>query len=107
MGKQTKLEKIAIEQRALLLPKSYYNSTDGKGYSTTHTRAMSDAETPVNGKGTGKYMDTDNGGGSLDINGVPGELHSGRTSNIAMNEYNMLNGYETPDTSGNIGQIKY
>jgi hypothetical protein len=38
-------------------------------YSVTNTRALSDSTTPVYGKGTGLFLDTDNGGGEYDING--------------------------------------
>ena len=104
---QSELERIALEQRAHLLPRSHYNSIDNNMYSETHTRAKSDEETPVHGKGTGIYMDTDNGGGSHDIYGTPDNMMSGRTSNLAQNDYTINNGYETPDTSGNIGQITF
>jgi len=38
-------------------------------YSVINTRALSDSITPVYGKGTGVFLDPDNGGGSYDING--------------------------------------
>jgi hypothetical protein len=38
-------------------------------YSVINTRALSDATTPIYGKGTGLFLDTANGGGSYDING--------------------------------------
>ncbi len=103
---QSKLEQIAIQQRASLLPFNYYNSADSNNnYSATHTRAISDDVTPVNGKGTGLYLDTANGGGSLDIYGIPQAAGSGRIGNITFNFYNQNNGYGHPDTSGNIGQV--
>ncbi len=103
---QSKLEQIAITQRAALLPFNYYNSSDAtNNYSATHTRALSDDTTPVNGKGTGTYLDTANGGGSLDIYGIPQAAGSGRLGNITFNYYNSSNGYSTPDTSGNVGQV--
>lgn len=107
MSEQSKLERIAIEQRENLLPRNYYNSNDGNLYSPTHTRAISDDETPAQGKGTGIYMDFDNGGSSVDKYGIAEEGKSGRTSNIAINDYNVDNGYDTPDMTGNVGQITY
>lgn len=106
MENQSKLELLAIEQRNKLIAMNYYNESDGNGYSSTHTRAMSDTETPIHGKGTGVYMDVFNGGGHQDIYGVDGMSGSGRLSALAMNDYNYENGYKTPDTSLNIGQIK-
>ena len=71
------------------------------------TRALSDAETPVAGKGTGVFLDTYNGGGSLDINGNPAAAGSGRLQNVATNQYNGNNTYQHPDTSGNVGQFSF
>ena len=86
-----------------MLVKNHYNTNDN--YSATHTRALSDKITPINGKGTGKFMDTNNGGGSLDIYGVPQAAGSGRLANLAVNQYKQNSGYEKPDTSANIGQV--
>jgi len=105
MAEQSKLEKIAIETRNSLLPKNTYKDTDSDKYSATHTRALSDSTTPVQGKGTGIYMDTYNGGGDLDINGNPEIVGSGRVKNKAMNAYNENKQYTHPDMSGNIGQV--
>jgi hypothetical protein len=105
MAEQSDLEKIAIDVRNTLKAKNTYNDGDGKKYKAGHTRALSDDETPVHGKGTGVYMDTYNGGGDLDINGSPEVVGSGRIKNKALNEYNEDKGYTKPDTSGNVGQI--
>lgn len=105
MAEQSKLEQIAIEQRAQLLGMNIYNQTVGNQYSVSHTRAKSDTETPIQGKGTGVYMDTHNGGGYEDIHGVAGTVGTGRLASLAMNDYNYETPYETPDTSLNIGQI--
>jgi len=103
---QSKLEQIAIAQRGSLLPFNHYNSSDASNnYGSTHTRALSDDETPVNGKGTGTYLDTQNGGGRLDIYGIPNAAGSGRLGNVTFNQYNQGNGYTTPDTSGNVGMV--
>lgn len=105
MAQQSKLEQIGIEQRNNLLAMNGYNNQTGQGYSATHTKAMSDDLTPIQGKGTGQYMDTHNGGGYEDIHGVAGTVGTGRLASLAMNDYNYENGYEAPDTSLNIGQI--
>lgn len=100
-----KLEQIAIAQRNTIIPINVYNSDPTQNYKSTHTRALSDNETPINGKGTGVYMDTFNGGSSVDIYGAPNAAGSGRIGNTTFNQYNQSNGYTTPDTSGNIGQV--
>jgi hypothetical protein len=105
MSVQSKLELIAIQQRNILLPVNNYNVGVSNNYSETHTRALSDQTTPINGKGTGVFLDTNNGGGSLDVNGVPQAAGSGRLANLAVNQYNQNNGYTHPNTSGNIGQV--
>jgi len=102
----TELEKAAIAARKQLIPRNTYNNEDANNnYSTTHTRAKSDETTPVNGKGTGVYLDTTNGGGSYDINGTPNAAGSGRIGNLTFNKYNDDNRYDHPDTSGNNGQV--
>jgi hypothetical protein len=98
------LEQIAIQKRNELILSNIYTLNSNQ-YSRTNTRALSDDETPIQGKGTGIFLDTANGGGSLDINGVPEEPGSGRIGNLAFNEFGEQNPYTTPDTSGNIGQV--
>lgn len=105
MAEQSELERIAIEQRNVLIPKNNYNVGVSNNYSALHTRALSDQTTPINGKGTGIFMDTDNGGGSLDIYGDPAIAGSGRLNSLLVNEYNKTNGYKTPNTSLNVGQV--
>lgn len=106
---QSKLEQIAIQERATMLAANTYDSAaPANGYSETHTRALSDTLTPDYGKGTGVFMDTTNGGSDIDINGNPNISASGRLANIAINQYNgntPANGYQTPNTSANIGQV--
>tara|TARA_R110000782_G_scaffold30108_3_gene74980 strand:+ start:632 stop:958 length:327 start_codon:yes stop_codon:yes gene_type:complete len=103
-----KLEQAAIAARNALLPTNTYNSADdGNNYSATHTRALSDQETPVAGKGTGIFLDTYNGGGSVDINGATNAVGSGRIQNVAKNEFDGDNQYVHPDTSGNEGQFTF
>lgn len=105
MPTQSKLELIAIQQRNVLSPMNTYSLDTGNNYGSTHTRAMSDTETPEYGKGTGVYMDTMNGGSSTDKFGAPSASGSGRIANMAANQYNQDNRYTAPDTTGNVGQV--
>lgn len=108
MGKQTKLEQIGLEQRAKTISRNDFNTTaDNKMYSRSHTKALSDDETPNQGKGTGKQLDTQGGGSKIDINGDPAIISSGRVGNTRLNAYNNKNEYTKPDTSGNIGQVGF
>lgn len=101
-----KLEQAAIAARNSLITSNTYNDDNSSNnYSATHTRAISDQATPVNGKGTGVFLDTNNGGGSLDLNGSPSAAGSGRLQNLSVNQYNGSNEYGHPDTSNNIGQV--
>lgn len=100
-----RLELAAIAQRNTLIPFNTYNFSSGQNYGSTHTRALSDNETPAYGKGTGSYLDTYNGGSSTDIYGAPNAIGSGRIGNTTFNQYSQGNGYTTPDMSGNIGQV--
>lgn len=102
----TKLEEIAIEARKTLITKNTFNDSSlEQNYSATHTNAMSDEQTPKHGKGTGTAFDTANGGSSDDINGVAGAAGSGRVANVLKNQYSDGNGYQTPDMTGNVGQV--
>ena len=103
-----KLEQAAIAARNALIPtNTYKGDAAGNEYSATHTRALSDEVTPVAGKDTGVFLDTYNGGGSIDINGATDAVGSGRIQNVAKNEYNSINSYQHPDTSGNEGQFSF
>jgi hypothetical protein len=107
-----KLEQAAINTRSTLIAINNYNSADNaNNYGATHTRALSDETTPVYGKGTGVFLDTYNGGGSLDVYGVPSQGGSGRLAAIANNGstwgYTPNSYYTTPDTSGNVGQVTF
>ncbi len=103
---QSELEKIAILARKdNLVKNSYNNDAVANNYGATHTRAVSDTTTPIQGKGTGVFLDVYNGGGDLDINGDPSIPGSGRKKNVGVNEYNSINDYEAPDTTLNKGQV--
>jgi len=111
-----KLEEIAAIQRAAITnPNNYrhnWASPDNTNdqYSATHTRAKADEKTPINGKGTGEFLDTNNynAGGEYDINGNPAMIGSGRINNLNLNQatwgYGPTSEYKRPDTSGNYGQ---
>ena len=101
-----KLEEAAIAARQQLLTNNEFNNFDiNNNYSSMHTRAKSDDITPVQGKGTGVPFDSANGGGYYDIYGHPNAAGSGRIGNTIINQFNGENGYKTPDTSGNVGQV--
>jgi len=85
------LEILAKKERNNLttvnLYKYNWNTPDNVSnkYSVIHTRAISDAKTPIYGKGTGIFLDTTNGGGDYDINGNSNYTGSGRLKAIALN----------------------
>lgn len=99
-----KLEEAALQQRSALIPLNTYNhASPNNEYSGQHPNALGDGD--KKGKGTGVFLDIFNGGGDYDINGNPNAAGSGRIKNIAINQYNGDNGYQHPDTSGNVGQV--
>lgn len=99
-----KLEEVALNQRASLIPLNPYNSSDSsQKYGSGHPNALSDGDNK--GKGTNTFLDTFNGGADFDINGNPAIAGSGRIQNIGVNQYDSDNGYDHPDTSGNVGQV--
>ncbi len=99
-----KLEEAAILQRSKLIPRNAYNSSDtSQNYNVGHANALADGD--LKGKGTGIHLDTYNGGGDFDINGNPNVVGSGRIQNLVINQYNEANGYDHPDTAGNVGQV--
>lgn len=107
-----RLEQAAIATRNTLIAiNNYDNVADANNYTATHTRALSDQQTPVNGKGTGVFLDTYNGGGSLDVYGNPSAAGSGRLAAFANNTstwgYGPSSNYQQPDTSGNVGQVTF
>jgi hypothetical protein len=107
-----KLEQAAIATRNTLIAiNNYDNVDDANNYTSTHTRALSDQQTPINGKGTGVFLDTYNGGGSLDIYGNAASAGSGRLAAFANNTSTWGFGptayYQHPDTSGNVGQVTF
>jgi len=103
MANRSKLDMLAEEARLKNITKNAFNGVaDANQYSATHTKALSDSETPVQGKGTGVYMDTYHGGGDFDINGNPAIPGSGRMAAFANNlskwGYGPGSPYSAPDT---------
>ena len=78
------LSKIAEQQRARLFPKNDYKSTNQ--YSSTNPDALADGD--EFGKGTGVFLDTVNGGSSIDA--------LERKNEIKINEYQSNKPYTTP-----------
>jgi hypothetical protein len=109
MPEKSRLEIIAEEARKKLYVKNIYNGEDpANGYSATHTRALSDQTTPVNGKGNGDYLNTYNysqTGGEYDINGNPTYGGSGRNAAIAYNESQWGYGPNNPYNAPNINDL--
>ena len=99
-----KLEEAAIAYRNTLIAINNYNNEDGaNNYTSKHNRALADELSPFNGKGTGIFMDTYNGGSDIDVNGNPTYGGSGRLAAFANNSslwgYGPENHYGIPDTS--------
>lgn len=95
----SKLDQIAQEQRNILLLNNGFNNLGETNlYTPTHTKALSDEESPIQGKGTGIFLDTTAGGGSLDIHGTASVSGSGRLANVGKNIYNETNQYTAPTT---------
>ena len=75
---------IGEEQRKKLIPKNDYKETNK--YSSTNPDALGDGD--EFGKGTGIFLDTANGGSSIDV--------IERINEIKINEYQKDTPYTTP-----------
>ena len=75
---------VGEEQRKRLIPKNDYKPTNA--YSATNKDAISDGY--EQGKGTGVFLDTANGGSSIDV--------LERINEIKINEYQKNKPYTTP-----------
>lgn len=75
---------VGEEQRKRLIPKNDYKPTNA--YSATNKDAIADGDEL--GKGTGVFLDTTNGGSSID--------QQERISEIKINEYQKNKPYTTP-----------
>ena len=78
------LSQIATQQRSKLIHKNDYKVTNK--YSSTNPDAIADGDEM--GKGTGVFLDTVNGGSSIDI--------LERKNEIKINEYQVNKPYTTP-----------
>ena len=104
MAEDSKLGKLAALARKKNITKNDFNGeADANNYTATHTKALSDRETPVKGKGTGVYLDTYNGGGDMDINGNPVYAGSGRNAAMANNTSTWGYGPDSPYTAPDTG----
>lgn len=94
-----RLEEIANQTRQNLITQNIYQDNAGNRYKATHpnaTQALGGVDDRNNnkGKGTGEYLDTRNGGSSVDINGRP-ELGIGaRQDAFTKNLYTRDNPYD-------------
>jgi hypothetical protein len=79
-----KLGEVGEEQRNRLLPKNDYKPTNE--YSSTNKDAIADGD--EKGKGTGSFLDTTNGGSSID--------NVERINEIKINQYQKNKPYTTP-----------
>jgi hypothetical protein len=117
-GGQSPLEAAAIAQRNILTPLNTYNNVSvSNQYGATHTRALSDTNTPIYGKGSGQFLDIYNYGGvggDWDIHGnQANSVGSGRNPELILNASTWGYGpsqvagsdYTHPNTSLNIGQV--
>jgi hypothetical protein len=81
---ENEMSSIADEQRKRLFPKNDYKETNK--YSAVNKDAVSDGD--EFGKGTGVFLDTSNGGSSID--------NVERINEIKINEYQKEKPYTTP-----------
>jgi hypothetical protein len=81
---ENEMSSIADEQRKRLFPKNDYKETNK--YSAVNKDAVSDGD--EFGKGTGVFLDTSNGGSSID--------NVERINEIKINEYQREKPYTTP-----------
>jgi hypothetical protein len=81
---ENEMSAIADEQRKRLFPKNDYKETNK--YSAVNKDAVSDGD--EFGKGTGIFLDTSNGGSSID--------NVERINEIKINEYQKEKPYTTP-----------
>jgi hypothetical protein len=121
VGGQSDMEYAAILQRNTLIPINTYNSyAAANQYSLTHTRAITDSQTPNHGRGTGIFLDIDNYNAALDWdrfgNPQPGSIVGagiGRTPSITLNNATWgmgpaglgMTNYTSPNTALNVGQV--
>ena len=91
-----RLEEIAKQARENLIRDNIYQDELGKRYTVVDPNATQktggiDDRTNEKGKGTGEFLDTSKGGGSLDINGRVDVNGSGRNALLTLNKYSLNN----------------
>lgn len=112
-GGQSALERYAIQHRNVLIPMNIYNSAAAANqYNPTHTRAITDQNTPNYGRGTGNFLDIENyaAGTNWDVFGNPSVAVGGGRNPMFANNYGTWgydpnHKYQQPNTSLNIGQV--
>lgn len=95
----SRLEEIANEARAKLIRDNVYQDVAGQRYTSTHVNATQggggiDDRQNQKGKGTGEFLDTSKGGGSLDVNGRADVGGSGRKNLLTLNKYSADEPYD-------------
>lgn len=73
-----------IEEKAIYSLENQY--TNEHPNATTMAGASDDPKN-IKGKGTGKFLDTENGGGFIDVNGDPTVPNSGYRGQIGLNTW--------------------
>jgi hypothetical protein len=120
-GGQSDLEYAAIIQRNTLIPINTYNSyAAANQYSLTHTRAITDSQTPNAGRGTATFLDIENYVAGLEWdklgNPQPGSIVGagiGRSPSMTLNSATWgygpvglgMSNYAPPNTALNTGQV--
>lgn len=115
-GGQSALEVAAIAQRNKLIPINTYNNYDtANEYTATHTRALADAKTPHNGKGSGQFLDIynyagvgsdwDQFGNATNANSQGSGRNAAFANNFGTWGYDNTHAYQHPDTTKNKGQV--
>ena len=100
----SKLEELGNEFRKKNIVKNTYQNAQGNEYGTKHPNAKSDGDSK--GKGTGNFLDTYNGGSTLDELGSAEDPGSGRIGNIAKNKFSAEKPYRLPETDENNNQFR-
>ena len=100
----SKLEELGSEFRKKNIVKNTYQNAQGNEYGSKHPNAQSDGDSK--GKGTGNFLDTYNGGSTLDELGSPEDPGSGRIANIAKNQFSAEKPYRLPETNDNNNQFR-
>tara|TARA_R110002110_G_scaffold7833_1_gene39485 strand:- start:558 stop:854 length:297 start_codon:yes stop_codon:yes gene_type:complete len=93
----SKLEELGDIYRKENIVKNTYQNSQGNEYDAKHKNAKSDGDRQ--GKGTGTFLDTYNGGSVEDELGASNEPGSGRIGNTVKNQYSAEKPYTHPETN--------